>query len=103
MKLKDVLADALPVIAHYAPTLAAAFSNPLGTACGYVVPLLASAFGSGTSNLSGLVKNILNDPKAESKLAQLETDHKDILNQLMQDVNDLTSAEISIKLNWNTK
>ena len=44
MNLVNLFKDALPIIFEVAPTIAKALINPMGTATGFVLPLLADAF-----------------------------------------------------------
>ena len=100
MKIKDLLNDALPIISKFAPTIGGAIGGPVGVAAGYVLPILANSFGVHPSDLSGLAQKILSDPNSQGKLEQVEYEHGDWVSGMMDSVNNLASAEISIKLQW---
>ncbi len=102
MNIKDLLKDALPFISSFAPSIAGAIGGPVGLAAGYVLPVLADAFNIHPSNIAGLATKIVNDPDAQKKLEQIENDYGDIVNSLTNSFNHLASAEINIKLNWQT-
>ena len=100
MKLKELFGDALPIIEKFAPSIGGAIGGPVGVAAGYVVPILANAFGAHPSNIKELVGNILADSGAQSKLEAIEHEHGDWVCTLMDSVGNLTSAKINIELTW---
>lgn len=101
--IKGIFKDALPIIATVAPTVAKAIGGPIGIAAGYIIPILANAFGAHPSDMSTIVSNLLSDPEANAKLQTIEDEHGDWLDGLMESVNNLQHAEINIKLDWATK
>src|ERR1700689_438273 len=101
MKLKEIFDASLPIITKFAPSIGAAIGGPYGMAGGYILPLLASAFGSHPTDLKDLVQKILNDPNAQGKLESLEHEHGDWLFNLMESSEKLQEAEISVKLRWS--
>jgi len=103
MKLKELFEDALPIITKFAPTVGTALGGQFGFAAGYLIPILAKAFGSHPTNLPELAHNIITDPNTEDKLKQIEHEHCDWLCTTLDSVSNLASAEINIKLNWQTE
>jgi hypothetical protein len=101
MKFKELFKDALPLITKFAPSIAGAIGGPVGIAAGYVVPILANAFGTHPTNIAGLVQQIVSDPNTQGKLEALEVDHGDWIESLLDTTERLTSAEINIKLGWS--
>lgn len=99
MNLKEIFKDALPIISRFAPSVGAAIGGPFGAAAGAAIPLLASTFDTQTADLKGLVSKIISDPDAESKLKSCEIEHLSWAN-LLDEVHNLTRAEINIKLEW---
>jgi hypothetical protein len=97
---KELLSDAFPIIEKFAPGIAGAIGGPIGFAAGYIIPVLARAFGSPSTDLKQLVANILNDPHAADKLGEIEHEHSDWLCSITDSVDRLTSAEVNIKLSW---
>lgn len=102
MKFKELFSDALPLIQKFAPTIGAAIGGPMGLATGYVIPILANAFGSKPNDFKDLVKNILNDSHAQEKLESIEHEHGDWVCTLMDSVNNLSSMKINIELTWQS-
>lgn len=100
MKIKDLFHDALPIITKFAPTIGAAIGGPVGVAAGYVVPVLANAFGAKSTDIKDLVNKILADPGSEGKLEAIEQEHGDWVGALMNNVTHLTSAKINVELTW---
>lgn len=100
MNLREIFNDALPIIRDVAPTIAGALGGPVGIAAGAVIPVLANAFGVKSSGIANVAAAILNDPDAKSKLQQAEETHKELLNFLMDGINNLANAEITVKLGW---
>lgn len=102
MNVKELFKDAMPVIEKSAPVLGGMLGGPIGLVMGNVIPLLANAFETHPANLQDLVQAIIKDPHAEAKLKSVQDVHADWLSSLMDNVNALESAEISIKLKWQT-
>ncbi len=100
MNFKDLLSDALPVISKFAPSIAGAIGGPVGVAAGYVVPLLANAFGVHPSDTAGLAQKILHDSESQGKLEQLEIEHGDQVCGLMNSIDNLASLKLNIELTW---
>jgi len=100
MKVKELFSDALPIISKFAPTIGNAIGGPFGVAAGYIIPVLADAFGVHLSQISGLPRKILSDTAAQEKLEQIETEHGAWVDGLMDSVNNLAKAEINVKLEW---
>lgn len=100
MKVKELIADALPIISTFAPTFARVLGGPVGLVFGIALPLVANAFGVKMDNLEALSKTIMNDPDAKNKLQLCELNHADLLGTLIDSINSLSSAEINVKLNW---
>ena len=100
MKFKEMFNDVLPIITSVAPTIGAAIGGPVGAATGYVIPILASAFGVHSTDVKGLVDKIANNGEAQNILASLEREHGDWVNSMMDTVANLSKAEINIKLEW---
>lgn len=103
MNIKEMFKEVLPLISKYSPTISAAIGGPYGFAIGYLIPILAKTFNCDPQNIAGLVKNIINDPDAQSKLESIEHDHCDWLCSIMDNVDRLSNAEINIKLSWSPK
>ncbi len=101
MNIKDLFRDALPTIKEFAPVIASAIGGPFGVAAGYVIPVLATAFGGSSKDVPGLVSKIMSDPDASTKLSLCEEDHSGWLTALMTSVNNLSSAEVNIKVHWH--
>jgi hypothetical protein len=99
--MREVFKDALPIIKKFAPTIGAAIGGPVGVATGYILPLLATAFDSNTSDLKHIADTIINDPLAADKLGALEHEHCDFLCSMVGTMDRLMSVEINVKLNWN--
>lgn len=100
LNMKELFDDALPIIQKFSPTIGAAIGGPFGLAAGYVVPVLASAFGTHPSNIKDLVGKILTDSDAQGKLEAIEHEHGDWVCTLMDSVGNLTSAKINVELTW---
>lgn len=98
--LKDKFKDVLPIISKFAPSIASAIGGPFGMAAGYIIPILANAFGTNPGDINGIVHQLMNDPMAESKLEDLEHEHGDWLCTLTQSVSNLVKANINISLEW---
>ena len=101
MNFKDLLEDALPVIKNFAPTIATAIGGPMGAATGYAVKALADTFDAKPENIHDVCKNIITDPCACKKLSNLENDHKDFIQSLIGNFDDLSKAEISFKIEFD--
>ncbi len=102
MKLKELLGDAFPIIAKFAPSIGAAIGGPMGFAAGYLLPVLANTFNAHPTNMQELVTNILNDPNTQGKLESIEHEHGDWLCTTLDSIGNLAEAEINIKLKWQT-
>jgi len=100
MKLKELFGDALPLISKFAPSIGEAIGGPVGLAAGYVLPILATSFNAKPADIKQLVTNILNDSNAKDKLETLEHEHGDWICTLTDSVNNLSSAEINLKFEW---
>jgi hypothetical protein len=100
MKLKEMFDSALPIITKFSPSIGAAIGGPYGFAAGYILPILASSFGSHPSNIQDLVSRIISDPQADVKLASLEHEHGDWLCGIFDSASKLQEAEINVKLKW---
>lgn len=100
MNIKDVFRDAIPLVEKFAPTIGAAIGGPIGAAAGAVIPILANVFDGHPNDIPGLVQRILTDSDASNKLQSLENEHHDWLCSMMDTVQSLVKAEISIKLEW---
>lgn len=100
MILGEIFTEAMPIIEKFAPSLGAAIGGPFGHAAGSIIPWLAKAFESDPTDLKQLVANILKDPDAETKLNKIETLHGPWLKHLIDKANNLSKAEINIKLEW---
>ncbi len=100
MTLKDVFRDALPIIKNFAPSIAAAIGGPVGVATGYVLPILASAFGVDSSNPRSIAEAILAGSNSEDTLKELEHEHGDWICKLLDSVGNLASAKINVELTW---
>ena len=103
MPLKSVFKEVLPTLEKFSPSIAAAIGGPVGFAMSFIIPLLAKSFGTETHDVSSLVKAILKDPESPVKLQSLEHQHHDWICGMLDSINNLQSAEISIKLEWNKK
>jgi hypothetical protein len=101
MKLREIFDASLPIINKFAPSIGGAIGGPYGFAAGYILPLLATAFGSHPSDVKDLVQKILNDPNAQGKLESLEHEHGDWICGLLDSAEKLQEAEISVKLRWS--
>jgi len=100
MNGKELLNDAFPIIQKFAPSIAGAIGGPVGFALGYLIPILASAFGAHPSNIKELISNIVSDPLAADKLDKIDREHGDWFCTLSDNFDRLTSAEINVKLSW---
>jgi hypothetical protein len=95
-----IFQNAFPIIAKLAPTFARAIGGFPGIAMTYVLPLLAHAAGTNSTDIPTMISNFINDPKAQNNLKDLEHDHADWLCSLLESTNRITQAEINIKLSW---
>lgn len=102
MKLKELLGEAFPIIAKFAPTIAGALGGQMGFAAGYIIPILANAFDAHPTDLKSLISNIVNDPNTQTKLQNIEDEHCDWLCTTLDSIGNLSEAEINIKLKWQT-
>lgn len=100
MNAKELLSDAFPIIQKFAPAIAGAIGGPTGFALGYLVPILANAFGAHPNNMKEIIANIINDPLAANKLGEIEREHGDWLCTVTDNIDRLITAEINIKLEW---
>jgi len=100
MNLKEVFKDALPVIYNAAPIVGGAIGGTFGVAASYIIPILAHAFDGNLSDLPALAQKISNDPRAPEKLALIEKEQGNWIASLPKLLNDLSSAELSIKLDF---
>lgn len=99
--IKSLLAEAFPIIEKFAPTLGIALGGAPGFAAGYILPLLANAFGSSPKDIGSIAKNILSNNNTPNILKDLESSHGDWLSTLATDIPQMTSGEISINLKWD--
>lgn len=98
--LGTLFSDALPIITQFAPTFGAVLAGPAGFASGYAVPILAAAFNALPKNAHDIVKSILDDKDAPTKLKDLEFNHGSLLSSMFDSLSCLSEAEINIKLKW---
>lgn len=98
MNLKEIFKNALPVISNSAPIVGNAIGGPFGVAASYIIPVLAHAFDGNLSDLPDLAQKIADDPNAPAKLTVIEQEHGSWITSLPNLVNELSSAELSIKL-----
>jgi hypothetical protein len=98
--VKTAFADAMPIIERVSPALATVIGGPGGAALGYVLPLLAHAFGTHPTDIKGLIAAMANDPDVETKINGIATENKDMLEALATNTDRLTSAKINIELGW---
>ena len=103
MNLPTLFKEALPIIIEAAPTIAKVITNPVGTATNFVLPLLAATFDVKPGNIGSLVSSITSDDNAKSKLQQIENDYADIIKSFVNNFNNLSSAEINVKLNFQNQ
>lgn len=102
MNVSHLLFEALPLIKQFAPTIGGAIGGPVGIAVGYAIPVLAHVFQTSPTDLKTLATKIMSDPEAPDRLKSLEETHANFIQGLLDNINDLSSAEINIKLNWDT-
>jgi hypothetical protein len=98
----EMFHEALPLIEKAAPMLAAALGCPYVSTATLAVNLISKAFGAEKQDLPTLVKNILEDPLSQQKLAgvqsSLSNEHKELL---IDKLRLPSSAELNIKLEWS--
>jgi len=99
--IKDLFKDALPVLENVAPIVAKFIGGYPAIAAEYLLPLLTHAAGINTGDVGQLVKDIINKESTQDMMKKFECDHKDLLCNLLDNVNKLSSAEINVKLNFN--
>lgn len=86
------------IILSASPIIASALGSPLA---GIAMSLVTHAFGTDSTKPEDLISKVMEDvPKATTILQSLETQHGNIIKSLLSG-NNLTSAEVTIKLNWN--
>lgn len=107
MSLSEIQKSILPLIEKSAPVIASAIGGPIGSAAGWAIALLAHAFNSDPTDISGLAEKMTSDTDLQSKLADLDSKHGDWLANVFSDIASNpkirmpASAEINLKLNWN--
>jgi hypothetical protein len=93
------LASIAHILLNASPIIASALGSPLA---GVAISLVSHAFGVDSGKPEELISKVMEDvPQATTILQSLESQHGDILKSLLSGVNNLASAEINIKLNWN--
>ncbi len=97
---KELFSDALPIIEKFAPSLGGVIGGPAGFAIGYIIPILAHAFGAHPNDIKQIIANIISDPDAASKLQAIEHEHADWLCAAVDSAGRLIGAEINVKLSW---
>jgi hypothetical protein len=98
--VSEVFNDVMPIIRKASPLLAGLIGGPAGVVLSHIIPILADAFEAHPDNLKELVDNILKDPDAQKKLCKIEGAHKDKFAALADNANNLSEAEINIKLKF---
>jgi len=100
---KDILGDAFQTIEKFAPTIGHALGSPMaGAAAGYLINLVANAFGINPANIRDLAPAILQDSHAGDKLADLEYTFSDWIKNASRNfqLKLPKTADIHIKIEW---
>lgn len=100
MNLQDMFKDALPVIENVAPLVARTIGGYPALAFDYLLPLLVKNFGIHTGDVGQLIKDIVDKKDAQDKLKMFEHDHKDLLENLLDNFGKLSHAEVNVKLDF---
>lgn len=95
-ELKKLMHNALPIIERFSPIIGSAIGGIPGFALGHLIPLLAKTFGADPNDPNDVANAILSDSNAGEKLKALEAEHCDSLCQIMKNLHDTKSAELSI-------
>lgn len=90
----------MPWLKVAAPTIGSAIGGPFGAAVGYIIPVLANAFGAHPTDIKDLVQKMLENPDRDKIIQQVEHEHGDWICTLMDSTSNLTKAEVTIKLEW---
>lgn len=94
----NLFTDIAPILIKACPIIASALGGPLS---GLAVSVISYAFGTDAKQPQSLVNKIMEDvPGATTILQALEQQHGDFFNKLMSGMNNLATAEITIKLAW---
>lgn len=97
MKLKDLV----PLVSGAAPILGGLLGGPVGAAAASAAAaLLGSAFGVNPSDPRAIAAAIQNDPDARFKLAQLEAQHQETLQQLALQQQQQTEQGLQNSRQW---
>lgn len=99
--LVEGLKDALPLIAKFAPSLSAVISHSPHIASHIILPILATAFGSDSGDIHGLVDKITTSPDSQTLLEKFEAQHGIFLKDYLNEIRPLISAKINIELEWD--
>lgn len=97
--IKEMLADAWPIIEKVAPALAQAIGGPVLGSAVTAFGWLAKKFEA--NELSALVDRIVNDPDSESKLQQIDLDFSDEMTKAaVRSVGKLASLKANVEIAW---
>lgn len=100
---KEILGDAFPIIEKFAPIIGSALGSPAaGTAAGYLINLVANAFGVNISDIRKLAPAILGDDRAGEKLSDLEFTFADWIQNASRNfqLKLPQKIELNLKVEW---
>ncbi len=103
MDYKKLFQDALAIISKVAPAIGEAIGGPGGMATGYIIPILAQAFGVKPNDMGGLLTNIINDPDSETKLSDINKQHCGILCSMTEGWKHPSEIDLNIAIKWDVQ
>ena len=90
----------VPIIKEFAPTLSRAIDGHFGLAISGIIPVIARVFGTNSNDISAINTAIINDKDAQEKLSQIEREHGDWIESIMDSVNKLSTVKINVEMTW---
>ena len=97
--IKEMLADAWPVIEKVAPVLAQALGGPLVGSAVTALGFLAKKLN--TNGWESMIQAITNDPDAENKLQEIDGEFAQSLSQAaVVSIGKLASLKANVELTW---
>ena len=97
--IKEMLADAWPVIEKVAPVLAQALGGPIIGSAVTALGILARKFNA--TNWETMLQAITSDPDAESKLQEIDGEFAQSLSQAaVVSIGKLASLKANVELTW---
>lgn len=99
MMIKEMLADAWPVIEKVAPALANALGGPLVGSAVTALGFLAKKLN--TNGWESMIQAITNDPDAETKLQEIDSDFSNEMTKAaVVSLGKLASLKANLELTW---